>query len=309
MAEPVDTSMGKLGALAGKWTGYSALCTFLLYLLGYLALRFQLSVYGVATSLDAFDEKYMFAGSRFLVFLVSSVPNVLVIVFVLIAIGYLPYKLIPASAKAKLMRLGATWIAQPARLPLAGTLLAVLFIQLVLRKCFVFGNLLLAKELPPYEWIRGVLLTGSANRSLYFSGLVGGTLITGTLLWMAWRQATATPLSKVLVGLLFFLFGVEFLLLPVNYGILIASQLLPRVSEIGGEEKPQPGQQSWLIWESKEALIYFVQEGADSKRSVITVPRKETKIKVVAYDRIFQVLFGDRKSTPPRVSQEADSDE
>jgi len=301
MPEPDDTSLGRLGTLAGKWTVYSAFGTFLLYLFGYLALRFQLSAYGVATSLDAFDEKYMFAGSRFLVFLVSSVPNVLVIVFAIIAIGYLPFKLIPASAKTKLQRWGASWILQPARLPLAGTLLALMFIQLVLRKCFVFGNLLLAKELPPYEWISGVLLTGRSNLTLYFSGLVGGTLISGALLWMAWRQTSATSLSKALVGLLLFLVGVEFLLLPVNYGVLIDSQFLRRVSEVSGEEKPQPGQESWLVWESKDALTYFVREGAEGKRSIITVPRKETKIKVVAYDRIFRVLFGDRKSASPNV--------
>jgi len=304
MQEPDDASLGKLGTLAGKWTAYSAFGTFLLYLFGYLALRFQLSVYGVATSLDAFDEKYMFAGSRFFVFLVSSVPNVLLIVFFLIAIFYLHYKLVPASAKARLKVWGATWISHPARLPFAGTLLALMLIQLVLRKCFVFGNLLLAKGLPRNEWINGVLLTGSGNQSLYFSGLVGGTLISGALLLMAWRQPAATPLSKVLVGLLFFLMSVEVLLLPVNYGILIASQLLPRVTEIGAEEKPQFGQRNWLLWESKDDLTYFVQEGVDGKRSIITVPRKDADIKVVAYDRIFCVLFGDGKSASQQVSQE-----
>src|SRR6266550_5770131 len=96
----------KLGNLAGKWTAYTAFCTFVLYLLGYLTLRFQLSTYGVVTDLDAFDEKYFFAGSRFLVYLVTSVPNVLLIVMLLVVVGFVPYKFVPASTKATFKRWG-----------------------------------------------------------------------------------------------------------------------------------------------------------------------------------------------------------
>ena len=50
----------KLGSLAGKWTAYAAFGSFLLYLLGYLTLRFQLSTYGVATDLDLVRRKVSF---------------------------------------------------------------------------------------------------------------------------------------------------------------------------------------------------------------------------------------------------------
>lgn len=304
MAEAADTSLGRLGILAGKWTAYSAFCTSLLYLFGYLALRFQLSIYGVATSLDVFDEKYLFAGSRFLVYLVSEVPNVLLIAFVLIGIGYWPYKLMPASGKEWLAHSWATWTAVPARLPLAGTLCGLAFIQLVLRKCFVFGHLLLAKELPRYEWVSQILLTGNANRSFYFSGLVAGTMVTAVLLYLSCNQKVATPSSQVLVGVLFFLVGVELLFLPVNYGILIDSQSLPRVSEINSDEKTPPGQESWLVWETKDALTYFVRESPSGMRAIVTIPRKENKIRIVAYDRIFRVLFGDGQTPAQQTSQE-----
>lgn len=46
----------KFGSFAGKWTAYAAFGSFLLYLIGYLTLRFQLSTYGLATDLDLFDE-------------------------------------------------------------------------------------------------------------------------------------------------------------------------------------------------------------------------------------------------------------
>jgi hypothetical protein len=310
MSEAVESPAGMLGSLAGKWATYSALGTFLLYLFGYLTLRFQLSTYGVATSLDVLDERYLFAGSRFLVFLVSEVPNVLLIAFVLGGIVYVPYKLIPTSAKSTLQRWGAGWAAKPHRLPLVGTLVALAFIQFVLRQCFVLGNLLLAKELPQYEWITKILLTGNANRSLYFTGLAAGTMISGALLLMAYHQrAATTSFSRVLTGILVFLVAVEFLLLPVNYGILIASQQLPRVSEISPELRLSQGQQGWLVWESKEALTYLVREPTDGNRSIITIPRKETTIKIVAYDRIFRILFGSGQGGPRPAPPEDSGDE
>ena len=55
MADLSNDFAAKLGSLASKWTAFTALGSFLLYLLGYLTLRFQLSAYGVATNLDLFD--------------------------------------------------------------------------------------------------------------------------------------------------------------------------------------------------------------------------------------------------------------
>ena len=281
----------KLGSLAAKWTAYAAFGSFLLYLLGYLTLRFQLSTYGVATNLDLFDEKYLFAGCRFLVYLVSSVPNILIIVLVLAALGYLPYKLLPSSIKDRMKRRAAEWCDAPIRLPLLGVILGVVLIQFVLRRCFAFGNVLLRKELPD-EWLSNLLLASDGMLSLYFSGLVAGTLLTGAILLYVLRRGTATTAaSKLLVGLLSFLFAVEFLLLPVNYGVLIATQQLPRVAELSGDEKPSPGQVDWMVWDSKEAITYFVRDPSD-QRMLVTVPRKDAKIRIVAYDDIFCVLFG-----------------
>src|SRR5712691_2924325 len=217
MPEPLNDFTEKLGSLAGKWTAYGAFGSFLLYLLGYLTLRFQLSTYGVATNLDIFDEKYLFAGCRFVVYLVSAVPNILIIFLVLAAIGYLPYRLAPMSLKNRMKRWASSWCAEPLHLPRLGVVLAVALIQFVLRKCFVFGNLLLRKELPD-EWSSSVLLASDGKLSLYFSGLVAGTLLTGAILLYVLHRGTATTaVSRFWLGILVFLFAVEFLFLPVNY--------------------------------------------------------------------------------------------
>jgi hypothetical protein len=166
----------KVGNFAGKWTAYAAFGSFLLYLIGYLTLRFQLSTYGVATDLDLFDEKYLFAGCRFLVYLVSSVPSILIVALVVAALGYAPWRLTPLPVRESVRRWFAEWCAKPLRLPVLGIVFAVLFIQLVMRRCFAFGNLLLQKRLPD-EWISSVLLSSDGKLTLYFSGLAAGTLL------------------------------------------------------------------------------------------------------------------------------------
>src|SRR5580704_8860685 len=290
MADVSSNFVEKLGSVATKWSAFAALGSFLLYLLGYLTLRFQLSTYGVATNLDLLDEKYFFAGCRFLVYLVSSVPNILLLVLLLVAIGYVPYALTPKAVRDRLGQWAAGWTTKPARLPLLGTILAIAFIQFVLRRCFALGNVLFQKQLPD-EWISSVLLSSDGRLAFYFSGLVAGALLTGGIFWYVLRRGSATTATaKLLLAVLGFLVAVEFLLLPVNYGVLICTQLLPRVSELAGDERLLDGQRGWVVWDSKDAFIYFIV-GSGDKRTLLTIPRKEGKVKIVAYDDIYCVLF------------------
>lgn len=296
MPGPLDDFITKVTNITGKWTSFAAFGSFFVYFMGYLALRFQLSTYGVATNLDVWDERYFFAGSRFLVYMVAAVPSVLLIVIVLGFVFFLLSRLLPVHLRGRITQSLEAWARKPNTMPLLGTLLAVALIQFVMKQSFVFGNLLLRQSLPQFGWINGILLTGDSYRSLYFSGLVGGVLLTGAILLFAMRaNVDTTPFSKALSGLLVFLVAVQFLLLPVNYGILIGSQRLPRVAELPGDEKLASGEQAWLVWESKEAVMYF-RRSADDKRSLVTLPRKETKTSIVGYDAIFRVLFGDAKS-------------
>jgi hypothetical protein len=291
MAELWKDLTEKLGGLAGKWPAYAAFGSFLLYLLGYLTLRFQLTTYGVATNLDIFDEKYLFAGCRFLVNLVSALPSILIIVLVLAAVGYVPYKLVPATVKDTLKRRASDWCAKPVRLPLLGVVLGVALIQFVLRKCFAFGNMLLRKDLPD-EWLSSVLLASDGMLSLYFTGLVAGTLLTAAIFLYVRRRGTATTTaSQFFMGILVFLVAIEFLLLPINYGVLISTHQLPRVAEISGDQKVPEGQRDWLVWDSKDAVAYFVRDSND-ERMLVTIPKKDARVRIVAYDDIFSVLFG-----------------
>lgn len=280
----------KIGNVAGKWTSYAAFGSFLLYLIGYLTLRFQLSTYGLATDLDLFDEKYLFAGCRFLVYVVSSVPNILILLLVLGVVGYVPYRLMSASAKSRIAKWAADWCAKPLHLPVLGIALAVIFIQFVMRKCFAFGNLLLQRQLPD-EWITAVLLASEGRLALYFSGLVAGVLLTSVIAWQAVERRNATsPGARFFLATLIFLVAVEFLLLPVNYGVLISTQQLPELAELPGEARSLDGQRAWLVWNSKDTLTYFLY-GSPDRRMLLTVPRKDVPVRIMGYDDIYCVLF------------------
>ena len=294
----LDDLITKLTSFAGKWTSFAAFGSFGVYFLGYLALRFQLSAYGVATNLDVWDERYLFAGSRFLVYLVSSVPIVLMITLLLWSVLFCFSRLLPSGFRSRVAQPIRAWTSRPNMVPLLGTFIAVALIQLIMRKCFALGNLLFRQELPSFEWIDGILLADDAYRSLYFSGLVGGVLLTGALLLFSTRsESVSTPFSKTIVGLLAFLVAVQFLLLPVNYGILIASQQLPQLSELPGGEALVIGERAWLVWESKETMAYFTLSPNDQRR-LITVSRKDPKTVIAGYDFIFRVLFGNSRRGP-----------
>ncbi|WP_263381245.1 hypothetical protein [Granulicella arctica] len=288
MDETIAGNTGKFGAFIGKWTAYTAFGSFLLYLFGYLTLRFQLSTYGLATNLDVFDEKYLFAGCRFLVFAVTSVPNVLIVVLLFVAIGTLPYNLLSVAVACRVNAYVAAWCARPYRLSLLGVILSVLAIQFFMRRCFAVGNILFAKHLPD-EWISSVLLTSPAKLSSYFSGLVAITMLTGGILLWIWPRVTASE-PKIIVGLLIFLFAVQVLLLPVNYGVLISTQQLPRVAHIAGDSQQREGASYWLVSDTKDDATYFVRDSRDN-RSLLTLPKKEFKLEIAAYDDIFCILF------------------
>lgn len=214
----------------------------------------------------------------------------MIVVLMLAMIGYVPYKMMPTSVKERVRGWGKKWINAPVGLPLFGSILAVVMIQFVLRKCFAFGNLLLEKQLPD-GWISTVLLSSRGYLSLYFTGLVAGTILTGSIFWLALgHRKTATGAGCLLIRVLGFLVAVEFLLLPVNYGVLISTEQLPRVSGFVGDEKLLEGDRGWVVWDSKDALTYLVR-ASDDKRELLTVPRKDVKVRIVAYDDIFCVLF------------------
>ena len=74
MFDDLNKSLAKFKELAGTWPALMVMGSFVLYVLGYLSVRFNLTVLGIGTDLAVVDERYIFAGAKFVVYLLATLP-------------------------------------------------------------------------------------------------------------------------------------------------------------------------------------------------------------------------------------------
>jgi hypothetical protein len=282
-----------LSVIGGDWTKYSVLGSFVLYVFGYLAVRFHLSVIGVGTDLAVLDERYLFAGARFLVFLLSSIPSLLLVLLLPLLLLLVVFKIRPTAAAG----LRGLPDHRPLLVAIAGIVVATAMIQFVMRQCFLLANLLLAPALPadPRWLVR--LLYDPPLMTLYFMWLVLMTGVSIAVL-LTLRRAPATGFVGKARGLLVFLTLVQILLLPINYGVLIMDKAMPRVATLTGDPLP-PEETGWLVWEGRDGVTFLVRR-TGGQRVLQTFPRADVKrTEIVAFDPIVPALF-----EPPAVQDD-----
>jgi hypothetical protein len=283
------TIANQFKSYAASWAGYSAFCSFLLYLLGYLVTRFELTMLGVARNLDVLEERYFFAGAKFVVYLLATVPSLLLLLLVPAAIVCLVWRLLPAQLRSRFQGI------RPSTFYVTGIIFSILVIQFVARQCFVFNNLLLARTLPGPAWLQAVLLDDQDQvASLFFAGLVGATAITATCLVAGDKRSPEPEQGGWLAQLLALLLVLQALLLPINYSILIAHKSFPRLAET----QATPERRTWLIWENNNQATLFVLPAASiDERALITVDAKklDAEKQIVAYDPLLRILFAEKK--------------
>jgi hypothetical protein len=279
---PSAKENGKEKKSEGRWALFTAIGSFILYLFGYLSLRFHLSVLGVDTGLSVLDERYLFAGAQFLVYLLTSFP--IALIFLLIA-------------RWLLRRLRPAFLRRPESMIISGIVVSIVLIQFVIRQCLRFTNLLLRRELPPPAWVQALLLDDTgALQPLYFSALLAAILGLAWLLVLVeatrqerWRRPLLDWILAVLVL-------IQFLLLPVTFGILIENQQVPRVTTIDGEEMLKSDVQAWRVWEGKDSVTFFVRrwdKGHETQRTLLTLDKESIeKTEISGYDRVLRLLYG-----------------
>jgi len=261
----------RVKVLAGEWSTVTLIGSLVLYVLGYLALRFHLTALGMATDLSVVDERYLFTGARFLVYLIFAAPLALLEIF----IGWLIWRALPQRGRDVLS--SVTF----------GIIFSLLVIQLVMRQCFLISNLLLAPDLsaaPP--WLAS-LLFDDEFMLVYFSALVAATAVPIVIL-VSLRNRPAPPVRTWLLG---FLASVQILLLPINYGVLIVDKTLPRVAALGTTPLAD-GEDAWLVWEGAEGVTFLVRNQSARRRLLVTMLRPDVKkIEIVGFDHIVPTLF------------------
>lgn len=315
MAELFDQLKLKVQALAGSWAALSALGSFVLYVFGYLAVRFHLTALGIGTDLAVLDERYLFTGAKFLVYLVSTIPILLLIAIVILVPVLLifwivrtvrnsvrkrreekePSQEIPPPSRWQ--RVGS-FLGDPRFVAVLALILSVAVIQFVMRQCYYFSNLLLATYLPQTSLNLHRLLfdEDGSLRSLYFSALVAVTALTAALLYYARTKTAEKAVPKFLLFLVAVLVAVQFLLLPVNYGVFIMEKQIPRVTDLGDQTPLKSGEEAWLVWEGNQGMTYLVVtntgQAGQVTRKLVTVPKKDFKrLEIIEYDEIISRLF------------------
>lgn len=313
MSDLWDEIKTKVKEVAASWASYVAVGSFILYLFGYLSIRFHLTTLGIGTDLSVVDERYMFAGARFLVYVCACLPLIGLVVLALLAAflllrfiyRFLAKKIRLVATTGNKIRGGVTaliqWFSDPRRVATTGIIISVLLIQIVMRKSFLFTDLLLQKDLPvPGLGLEQLLLDeGDARRQLFLCALVAGTILTGGLLYYALSQKATARSAKVATRLLTILVAIQFLFLPVNYGILIMDKHFPRVADLGNQTPLNQGEASWLVWEGSHGSTFLVEttvqnnSGAVEKsRRLVTVPQADIKrTEILGYDQIIRWIF------------------
>jgi hypothetical protein len=277
----------RIKMLGGDWSKYTVVASFFLYVQGYLALRFHLTTIGVGTDLAVLDERYLFTGAKFLVYLASAVPNIILIGLPVMALAWAVHYVSSEHLRSSV----CMWLMRPPRLALFGILFAVFMIQFVMRQCFLLSDLLLARNLPSPSWLAWLALN-DRWMPLYFTGLVAGCALSLTMLLSLRAKAVHGTLDVFARGVLAFLVAVQVLLLPINYGVLIVDKSLARVASIG-DKAVGAGEEAWLVWEGKEGVTFLIRNG-EQKRALITLPRGDVKkTEIIGFDRILPVLFGE----------------
>ena len=302
MADLTQTVAERIKLIGGSWTAYMAVGSFVLYVLGYLALRFHLTALGIGTDLAVLDERYLFTGARFLVYVAASMTSAVLLGLLLFALLYLPYRLLPAPRRTRLIEASTTLAAsRPAWLLLVGIVFSVAIIQFVMRDCFELGNLLLRENLPVSRFSDWLLRADESRIALFFTGLVAACAVPVAIL-LVLRGAVLNAGVGALRNLLFALFAIQMLLLPINYGYLVLDTTLPRVASLDGLKPLPEGSTAWLVWEGKDGVTFLVRARKDDKmrKSLLTVPRSDTKrVEIHAYDPIYAALFAPKLEKTP----------
>lgn len=285
----------RLKGAPANWGTYSVFGSFVLYVMGYLAIRFYLTAFGLVTDLSVLDERYVFAGARFLVYVVSGLTTMLFVAFVLLALGHGAWRVLSKLTGHRTNGAGVG-LGRPSaqQLAIVGIALSVLVVQLFMRQVFLFDDLLLRPTLP-HSWLAELLLAEDPSYfDYYFIGLLVAAAITTVLLVMCHTLHSKTPGNRGVLVLFTFAWSTQCLFLPVNYGYLLASKTLPRVASLDGVTPLPGGEQAWLVWEGKEGVTFLVRQvdGTTATRYLITMPKAEVKrVKVTGYDRILRTLF------------------
>jgi len=248
-----------------------------------------MTVLGLGVDITVFDERYLFAGIKFFVYIVSTVPILVLIGMVV----YFPLKII-VNLFVRIFSLQSYSISNYFLL-LTGITIAMISIQFYMRKCFTLVNLLVSSIPPKDEWLTDILTKNSMFTDLYFPLLLLALFITFIIWWNVNQVDSMNSEFFWLKKLLAFLIALQFLFLPINYGALIMDKSIPRVTKPSFlKDNKYKDAKIWLVWEGRNGMTYLTDSA--NKRTLITLNKKDiTSNEILCYDNVLKIVLSESK--------------
>lgn len=283
----------RLKGLAAAWALVLGVGTFSLHAMGYLALRFRLRALGIEADLGVLNERFLFEGAHCLLYVLTSLPLLLLLtlpLFVLLGLA----RLVPGW-RARVERVGNTLGNLPPRwLAISGLAWGTLAVQLVMRHVFVVQNLLLGQGPIEPPWLRAVLLdpTGFLE-PLLFAGLL--VLLAPTIFAFVRLPRGSLLVARSLLGMVLL---AQLLLLPVHFGVFGAGAPVPRVASLPGEESSS---RVWKVFSTAKAAVFLVERpGVPAVRRLLTLDvEKLERLEVMEHQPLLRILADQKEPCGP----------
>ncbi len=248
-----------------------------------------MTVMGVASGLESFDQRYIFAGARFLLYTTTGAPILLMF-------------LLPISPIYPVLsrRLGFwpehfwKWLTTGSvRAYVIGIAVSVVSIEFPMRLCLQFENVLVKSELSgPGD---SLFFVSEWKKLLFLFVLLGSIGVAVAI----WRRGVSQADSGNAVWLHYiglFSIGVQFIFLPINYGTYFDQREVPRVRVTTSAGPALRDHTTWLIAEGPDDLSFFVWQG---QGKIVSIPKRQiTQVEIECYNDLLSVRFNHEAVCP-----------
>ena len=252
-----------------------------MYLCGYLVIRVRMNVLGIPADVSGLDERYLFAGANFIVYVVLALNRLLQIVVVLAAVAVIPLALAwwVALSRSRRDRL-ATWSARmspPIGLVAALGAIALSFAMIGMAEPWWSDHdLLFAPQLSE----RAATIAGSHDSTSWiFMEYLAASIAAGVgTLIAAWAGVRRSVLVAAFAAL-----ALQLLSLPMLYGALSADTFQPKVQLTDGST-------GWIVWEGPASITLFVDTG---RPTLIRRSKQDSQspLTIIGFERILHRLI------------------
>lgn len=272
-------------SFGAAWAAVSALALVLVYLFGYLSIRFHHTAIGLTVGLHLFDHRYLFAGGRFLIFLLVHLCR-LALVFVLLAAMFdLTAEITPVAGwfERSTSWLMAIWPGSITVAAYIATIAALVFVFRYAAAPLRLSYLLVRSKseveqivnLPGMSLAVRTLGNNTTAEACHFAILLVGTILSGLVASWLLGPGDLSNTHKLLGAALAVATTTQLVLLPANHGLLIADKtvtvlergtsILGRLLACGECIEPNETECLLLYRDGSEAAILVLDDSGPNR--------------------------------------------